>query len=322
MQAIRFDETGGPEVLKLERLPEPSPGPGQVTVDIAAIGVNFVDTYHRSGLYPVTLPSGLGAEAAGTIRAVGDGVTGFTEGDRVAFSAGMGAYATQMVQEADRLVPVPEDLDLEIAAAVMLQGMTAHYLTHSTASLDRDDTILIYGAAGGVGRLLIQLAKRRGARVLACTSTDEKVEVARALGADEVIRYRDVDVADTVRELTDGVGVDVVYDGIGADTWQGSLDALKRRGLAVFFGNASGPVPPLDLQVLSQKGSLVTTRPTLVHYIATRDELLWRAGSLFELIRQGKLDVSIYRRYPLDEAARAHRDLESGATAGKLLLVP
>lgn len=322
MQAIRFDETGGPEVLRLESLPDPFPGAGQVTVDIAAIGVNFVDTYHRSGLYPVTLPSGLGSEAAGTIRAVGDGVTGFKEGDRVAFTAGVGSYATQMVQEADRLVPVPDDLDLELAAAVMMQGMTAHYLTHSTVSLDRDDTILIYGAAGGVGRLVIQLAKRRGARVLACTSTDDKVEIARSLGADEVIRYRDVDVAETVRELTNGVGVDVVYDGIGADTWQGSLDALKPRGLAVFFGNASGPVPPLDLLMLSQKGSLMTTRPTLVHYIATRDELVWRASSLFELIRHGKLDVSIYRRYPLGEAARAHRDLESGATAGKLLLVP
>jgi NADPH:quinone reductase len=322
MDAIRFERTGDPDVLSLVQLDDPEPGPTEALVEVAAAGVNFIDTYQRSGLYPVGLPSGLGGEGAGTVLAVGDQVRGVEVGDRVAWSEGLGSYATHAVVEADRLVPVPDDLDLEVAGAVMLQGMTAHYLCHSTETLGSDHTVLVYAAAGGVGRLLVQLAKRRGARVLACTSTEEKAEAVRALGADEVILYRDVDVPATVRELTDGHGVDVVYDSVGADTWEDSLDSLRPRGLCVFFGNASGPVPPLDVRQLAQKGSLFTTRPTLAHYIATHDELTWRASSLFDLLRAGQLDVLIHERYPLAEAARAHTDLESGTTSGKLLLIP
>ncbi len=322
MDAIRFEQTGGPEVLSLTTLEDPEPGPTQIVVEVAAAGVNFIDTYHRSGLYPVDLPSGLGGEGAGTVIAVGEDVSALQVGDRVAWSEGMGSYATRVALEADRVVPVPDDLDLEIAAAVMLQGMTAHYLCHSTATLGSDHTVLVYAAAGGVGRLLVQLAKRRGARVLACTSTQAKADAVRALGADEVILYRDVDVPTTVRDLTDQHGVDVVYDSVGADTWEDSLDSLRPRGLCVFFGNASGPVPPLELRTLAQKGSLFTTRPTLFHHIATHDELTWRATSLFDLIRDGQLDVLIHERYPLAEAARAHTDLQSGTTTGKLLLIP
>ncbi len=322
MEAIRFEQTGGPEVLELHSLEDPAPGPGQAVVEVAAVGVNFIDIYHRSGLYPVDLPSGLGGEAAGTVVAVGEDVAGLEQGDRVAWSSGMGSYASHVVQDVDKLVPVPDDLDLEVAAAVMLQGMTAHYLTHSIASLGRDDTALVYAAAGGVGRLLVQLAKRRGARVLACTSTQDKADAVLALGADEVIHYRDVDVPAVVRELTGGSGVDVVYDSVGADTWEDSLDSLRPRGLAVFYGNASGPIPPLELRELQQRGSLMVTRPTLTHYVATRDELLWRATSLFDLIRGGQLDVLIHARYDLADASEAHQDLASGNTTGKLLLLP
>ncbi len=322
MHAIRFDRTGGPEVLEHVQLDDPSPGPLDVVVEVAAAGVNFIDTYHRSGLYPVDLPSGLGSEGAGTVVATGDQVSSIQVGDRVAWTGAMGSYATHVAMEADRVVRVPDDLDLEVAGAVMLQGMTAHYLSHSTAPLGSDDTVLVYAAAGGVGRLLVQLAKRRGARVLACTSTDEKAEHVLALGADEVIRYRDVDVPAAVRELTDGNGVDVVYDSVGADTWEDSLDSLRPRGLCVFYGNASGPVPPLNLQELAKRGSLFTTRPTLFAYIATHDELTWRASSLFDLIRSDQLDVLVHERYPLAEAGRAHTDLESGTTSGKLLLIP
>jgi NADPH:quinone reductase len=322
MDAIRFERTGGPEVLALTTLDDPQPGPTEAVVEVAAAGVNFIDTYHRSGLYPVDLPSGLGGEGAGTVVAVGDQTQGVQVGDRVAWVGDMGSYASRTALEADKLVPVPDGLDLEVAAAVMLQGMTAHYLSHSTATLGSDDTVLVYAAAGGVGRLLVQLAKRRGARVLACTSTEEKAQHVLGLGADEVIRYRDVDIPQTVRDLTGGAGVDVVYDSVAADTWEDSLDSLRPRGLCVFYGNASGPVPPLDLQLLARKGSLFVTRPMLFAHIATRDELLWRATSLFDLITSGQLDVKIHERYPLSEAARAHADLESGTTSGKLLLIP
>jgi NADPH:quinone reductase len=322
MDAIRFERTGGPEVLDLVTVEDPDPGPTEAIVEVAAAGVNFIDTYHRSGLYPVDLPSGLGGEGAGTVVAIGDRVQGVELGDRVAWVGDMGSYATRTALAADKLVPVPDRLDLELAAAAMLQGMTAHYLSHSTAPLGSDDTVLVYAAAGGVGRLLVQLAKRRGARVLACTSTQEKGQHVLDLGADEVILYRDVDIPEAVRDLTDGVGVDVVYDSVGADTWEDSLDSLRPRGLCVFYGNASGPVPPLDLRILAHKGSLFVTRPTLFAHIAARDELLWRANSLFDLITSGQLDVLIHDRYPLAEAARAHGDLMSGRTTGKLLLVP
>lgn len=324
MLAIRMDRTGGPEVLGLAEIDAPRPGDDQVVVEVAAAGVNFIDTYQRSGRYPRPLPSGLGLECAGTVVAVGDRVQGRAVGDRVAvaWSGEPGAYAEQVAVAAERTVMVPDGVDLEIAAGLLLQGITAHFLSTSTSALGDQDTVLVYAAAGGVGRLLVQLAKRRGARVLACTSTDEKAAAVRALGADEIVRYRDVDVPETVRALTDGAGVDVVYDSVGAATFDDSLACLKPRGLMVLFGGSSGPVPPLDPQVLASHGSLYLTRPSLPHYIATPDELAWRAGALFELVRSGQLDVAVHERYPLADAARAHADLESGTTSGKLLLIP
>jgi NADPH:quinone reductase len=322
MRAVQIQETGGPEVLRTVEAAEPEPGPGEVLVEVAAAGVNFIDTYQRSGAYPLDLPQTLGMEGAGTIRAVGEGVQHRHVGERVAWWDGIGSYADLAVLKADRTVPVPTAVDDDLAAAVMLQGMTAHYLTSSTHRLSGDDTALVYAAAGGVGRLLVQLAKRRDARVLACTSTDEKEAEVRRLGADEVIRYRDVDIAETVRELTDGRGVDVVYDSVGADTFDASLRSLRPRGLMVLYGQSSGRVPPLDLQELNRLGSLFVTRPTLGHYTSTLDELEWRAGAVLDLVASGELDVRIHDRYPLDDATRAHNDLESGTTSGKLLLVP
>jgi NADPH:quinone reductase len=322
VRAIRMGAAGGPEVLAVEDVPTPQPGPGEVVVEVAAAGVNFIDTYQRSGLYPLELPTGLGLEGAGTVIAVGEGVTDRQVGDTVAWADALGSYAEQVAVSASRAVRVPAAVDTQTAAALMLQGMTAHYLANSTYTLRRDDTALVYAAAGGVGRLLVQLAKRRGARVLACTSTSEKATVVRELGPDEVILYRDVDLAAAVGELTDGQGVDVVYDSVGRDTFETSLDCLKPRGLMVLYGASSGPVPPVDLQVLNRKGSLYVTRPNLAHYVATPDELEWRAGALFDLVAGGQLEVEIHRRYPLDDAAQAHRDLASGTTAGKLLLLP
>jgi NADPH:quinone reductase len=322
VRAIRMATTGDPEVLAIEDLDTPEPGSGEVLVEVAAAGVNFIDTYQRSGRYPLELPTGIGSEGAGTVLAVSDGVTDRQLGDRVAWASALGSYAEQVVVAADRTVRVPAALDLEVAAALMLQGMTAHYLANSTYTLRRDDTALVYAAAGGVGRLLVQFAKRRGARVLACTSTDAKAAAVRAVGADEVIRYRDVDLREVVAELTGGQGVDVVYDSVGKDTFETSLDCLKPRGLMVLYGGSSGPVPPVDLQVLNRKGSLYVTRPNLAHYVATADELEWRAGTLFDLVAGGQLEVAIHQHYPLEAAAQAHRDLESGTTSGKLLLLP
>ena len=322
MDATRFDRTGGPDVLRMEQVAAPDPGPGEVVVEVAAAGVNFIDTYHRSGLYPVDLPSGIGLEGAGTVIAMGDGVETRQVGDRVAWADAMGSYASHVAIRAERTVPVPNAVPLETAAAIILQGMTAHYLTQSTTSLGEDDTVLVYAAAGGVGRILVQLAKRRGARVLACTSTEAKAEEVRALGADEIVFYRDVDVPSAVREMTDGQGVDVVYDSVGADTFQWSLDSLRPRGLLVMYGNASGPVPPFDLGLLARKGSLYITRPTLFSYTATTDELTWRATALFDLLATGHLQLKVHGTYALSDAARAHEDLESGTTAGKLVLRP
>ena len=322
MDAIRFDRTGGSDVLRMEQLATPEPGPDEVVVEVVAAGVNFIDTYHRSGLYPLDLPSGIGLEGAGTVLAVGDDVQTRRAGDRVAWSDALGSYASHLAIRADRTVPVPTEVPLETAAALMLQGMTAHYLTQSTTTLGEDDTVLVYAAAGGVGRILVQLAKRRGARVLACTSTEAKAEEVRSLGADEIVFYRDVDVPATVRELTDGQGVDVVYDSVGADTYEDSLDCLRPRGLLVLYGNASGPVPPFDLGVLARKGSLYVTRPTLGAYTATSDELAWRATAMFDLITTGQLQLKVHKAYPLRDAVRAHEDLESGTTAGKLVLRP
>jgi NADPH2:quinone reductase len=320
MRAIRFSAHGGSEVLELVDVATPTPGPGQLLVDVEVAGVNFIDTYHRTGLYPLPLPSGLGLEAVGTIVAVGDGVTDRSVGQRVAWADQLGSYAQQHAVVAARTVVLPDGLDAGTVCALMLQGMTAHYLTFSTFPLGKEHTALVFAAAGGVGRILVQLAVQRGARVLACTSTPEKADAVRALGAHEVIAYRDVDVAATVRGLTDGYGVDVVYDSVGASTWQASLDSLRPRGTAVFYGNASGPVPPIELGLLNAKGSLYVTRPKLADYVATPEELGWRAGALFGLAAAGHLDVAVHARYPLADIRTAHDDLESGSTSGKLLV--
>ncbi len=320
MRAIRFERTGGPEVLAVVELPDPEVGPGEVLVDVEHAGLNFIDTYHRSGLYPVPLPSGIGLEGVGVVRTVGDGVTDRRVGQRVAWADRMGSYAEAIAVPAARTVVVPDGLAPATACALMLQGMTAHYVTASTFPLSEGQTALVYAAAGGVGRLLVQLAAQRGARVLACTSTDEKAAAARALGAAETIPYREVDVAARVRELTGGIGADVVYDSVGATTWRSSLAAARPRGTVVFYGNASGPIPPMDLQELSRHGSLFTTRPRLGDHIATTDELGWRAGVLFDLAASGRLDVHVHGHRPLVEAAAAQTELESGTTSGKLLL--
>ncbi len=322
MRAVQISEPGGPDALRAVDVDEPRPGEGEVAVAVRAAGVNFVDTYQRSGAYTLPLPATLGLEGAGEVVEVGPGVTHRAVGDRVAWADALGSYADRVVLREERAVVVPDDLDLDLAAALMLQGMTAHYLAYSTKHLGRDDTVLVYAPAGGVGQLLVQLATYRGARVLAATSTDAKERRARELGAAEVIRYRDVDVAAAVAELTDGEGVDVVYDSVGAATFDDSLRCCKPRGLVALYGQSSGPVPPVDPQVLNRAGSLFLTRPSLAHYAAEADELHWRATTVLELAHHGKLDVAIHDRYPLEEAARAHADLESGTTSGKLLLRP
>jgi NADPH:quinone reductase len=322
MRAIQLSAHGGPEILEVVDLPDPEAGPEEVVVEVAAAGVNFIDTYQRSGAYDIDLPGGLGLEGAGTVVAVGPKVSSRQVGDVVAWADTRGSYAERVVVPADRCVRVPDGVSAEDAAAVMLQGMTAHYLTHSTSALRTGDEVLVYAAAGGVGRLLVQLALRRGARVLAATSTSEKAELVRSLGADEVLLYRDVDVAARVRELTGGAGVDVVYDSVGKATFETSLCCLRPRGLMVLYGASSGPVPPIDLQILNRHGSLFVTRPSLFHHVATTDELEWRATSLFDLLRRGDLELAVHERYPLAEAGRAHAELESGTTTGKLLVVP
>jgi len=320
MKAIRFSTAGGPEVLELVDVEAPTPGPGQVLVDVEYAGVNFIDTYQRSGLYPVPLPSGNGLEGVGTITALGEGVTDRAVGQRIAWADAIGSYAEQVAVGVAASFVVPDGVDSPTACALALQGMTAHYLAFSTFPLGKEHTAVVYAAAGGVGRVLVQLAVQRGARVIACTSTPEKAEAVRALGADEVILYRDVDIAASVRELTGGAGADVVFDSVGATTWRASLDSLRPRGMAVFYGNASGPVPPLDILDLSRRGSVFVTRPKLGDYTSTVDELAWRAGSLLGLVTSGNLRVDIHATYPLAQAAQAQRDLESGTTAGKLLL--
>ncbi|MBO9326451.1 MAG: quinone oxidoreductase [Roseiflexus sp.] len=322
MRAIRVHEYGGPEVLRLEDLPIPEPGPGEARVKIAAIGVNFIDIYHRSGQYKGVLPMTPGMEAAGVVDAVGPEVSDVRVGDRVVYAMRQGAYAEYAIVPATMLVPVPEGIDLHQAAAVMLQGMTAHYLTHSTYPLRQGEVTLIHAAAGGVGLLLVQIAKRRGARVIGTVSTEEKAALAREAGADDIILYTQEDFSEAVRRLTDGAGVHVVYDSVGKTTFEGSLNCLRPRGYMVLFGQSSGAVPPFDPQVLNAKGSLFLTRPSLGHYLLTRDELLWRAGDLFAWMTAGELKVRIDATYPLEQAAEAHRALASRATSGKLLLLP
>jgi len=320
---VVVEQTGGPEVLRVEDVEAPVPGPGEVLVDVAAAGVNFIDVYERTGGYPKELPFVAGSEGAGAVTAVGEGVTDFAVGDRVAWAmvAGSG-YAEQAAVPADRVVRVPDGVESETAAALMLQGMTAHYLCESTYPAHSGETALVHAAAGGVGLLLTQMLAAKGVRVIATTSTEEKAELARGAGAAEVVRYTEADVVGEVRRLTDGRGVEVVYDGVGRSTFDASLDCLRPRGMMVLFGASSGPVPPLDPQVLNRKGSLFLTRPTLAHYIATRGELLGRAGSVLSQVAEGRLDVRIGGRYALEDAGRAHEDLEGRRTTGKLLVVP
>jgi NADPH2:quinone reductase len=301
----------------------PAPGPGEALVRHRAIGVNFIDTYHRTGLYPLPLPSGLGLEAAGVVEAVGENVTDVAPGDRVAYAGGpVGAYSTARVMPADRLVPLPDDLDDATAAGMMLKGMTAEYLLRRTIPVQAGDTILVHAAAGGVGLMLCQWAKALGARVLGTVGNDEKAELARAYGCDVPILYSREDFLVRVRDETAGAGVSVVYDSVGRDTFLRSLDCLRPRGMLVLFGQASGPVAPFDPSLLAAKGSLFLTRPSLFAYTATRPELLASAKALFDIVKSGDVQVRVTARHPLSEAATAHRDLESRHTTGSLILLP
>ena len=322
MKAIRADAPGGTETLRLVDVPDPKPREGEALVRIEAAGINFIDTYHRSGAYAARFPLIPGQEGAGAVVEIGAGVSEVRVGDRVAFASGSGTYAELVALPAARLVVVPEGVTTRQAAAVMLQGMTAHYLATSTYPLGPDDTCLVHAAAGGVGLLLCQLAKSRGARVFGTVSTEEKARGAREAGADQTIHYTTEDFVAETRRLTGGEGAQVVYDGVGRDTFEKSLDALAVRGTMVLFGQASGAVPPFDAQLLSRKGSLYLTRPTLAHYTRTREELLGRATEVLGRVAAGKLSVRIFRELPLAEAAEAHRLLESRRTSGKLLLIP
>jgi NADPH2:quinone reductase len=323
MRAIRIAAHGGPEALRLEEIPVPKPGSGQALVRIEAAGVNFIDVYQRTGLYQVPLPFTLGQEAAGTVEAVGDGVTALRPGARVAWTGVLGAYAEAAVVSADRLVEIPEAVTPRQAAAVMLQGMTAHYLVCSIRPLQPGDACLVHAAAGGTGQLLCRLAKLRGATVIGTVGSDAKLAVAREAGADHVLNRRTTpDLAAEVRRLTGGAGVQVVYDGVGAATFEASLAALASRGMLATFGNASGPAPKVEPLELSRRGSLFLTRPKLADYVATRGELEWRAREVLGWVKDGTLVPRIWKEYALADAAQAHRDLESRATTGKLLVLP
>jgi NADPH2:quinone reductase len=322
MKAIQVEQTGGPEVLEVADIPIPQPKPNEAVVQIAASGVNFIDVYQREGRYKVALPFVLGQEAAGVVVALGAEVKSLKPGDRVAWSSILGSYAEYAAVPAERLVPVPESVSDQQAASLMLQGMTAHYLIYDTFPLQRGQTALVHAAAGGVGRLLVQMAHDIGARVLATVSTDEKAKLARQAGADEVILYTHTDFEVEAKRMTGGKGVDVVYDGVGKTTFEKGLNVLRPRGMMVLFGGSSGAVPPFDLLQLSQKGSLYLTRPTLHHYTATTEELETRSSALFKMIAEGRLKLRIEHTYPLAEAARAHQDLEGRKTTGKLLLIP
>lgn len=322
MKAIQFTQTGGPDVLSLTDLPMPSPKAGEVLVRLTAIGINYIDTYHRTGLYPVPLPCVPGSEGAGVIEKLGEDVKDLTVGQRVAYAMQPGAYAEYSSVPADKLVPIPDGMTDQQAAAVMLQGMTAHYLAFTTYSIRPGDTVLIHAGAGGVGLLLTQIARMRGARVITTVSTEEKAQLSRENGADEVILYTQTDFAAEVKKLTGGQGVHAVYDSVGKSTFEGSLDSLKPLGTMVSFGNASGPVPPFAPAILGAKGSLMFTRPSLGHYILTRAALLERASALFNWVAEGKLTLHIHPPYALADAAQAHRDLEGRGTTGKLLLIP
>jgi len=322
MKAIRVHTPGGPEALRLEDVPEPKPEPGQVLVKIEAAGVNFIDVYQRTGLYKVPMPFTLGQEAAGSVAAVGPGVNEPKVGARVAYTSILGAYAEYAVVPAERVVVLPDGVSTKQGAAAMLQGMTAHYLATSTFPLESGNACLVHAAAGGVGLLLCQVSKLRGARVLGTVSTREKAALARAAGAAEVILYTEQDFEAEVKRLTNGAGLQVIYDSVGKTTFEKGLSCLAPRGMMVLFGQSSGPVGPFDPQVLSQKGSLFLTRPTLAHYILTRPELVARAGEVLGWIKSGKLKLRIDREVPLAQVAEAHRLLEGRKTTGKVLLIP
>ncbi len=324
MKAIRVNEHGGPEVLSYEDVELSEPGPGEARVKLAASGVNFIDVYQRTGLYPRETPFTLGLEGAGEVEAVGDGVEDLSPGDYVAFAGIPGAYAEYVNAPVERLVPFNATMvEARVAAAIMLQGMTAHYLTHSTFPIEEGQTVLLHAAAGGVGLLLCQMAKMRGAgTVIGTVGTEEKAQLAKEAGADEAIIYTEQDFVEEVDRITDGEGCHVVYDSVGKDTFDGSLDCLRPRGYMVHFGTSSGSVPPVDLQTLNQKGGLYVTRPAIAQYTADREELLWRAESLFSWIEQDNLNVRIGGTYELSDAAQAHEDLEGRKTTGKLILIP
>lgn len=319
-EAIIARQAGGPEVLETVAVTVPPPGPGQILIDVAAVGVNYIDIYQRSGTYPVAFPFRPGAEASGTVAAVGDGVTAFKVGDRVATGEGTGCYASQAVIDADKALPVPDGLDLKTAAALPMQGMTAHYLINSAFRVEPGQAVLVHAGAGGVGQLMIQLLKAKGAMVITTVSTDGKEAQARQAGADHVLRY--TDFSDQVREITEGRGVDVVYDGVGKDTFDGSLSSLATRGTLVLYGAASGPVPPVDPQRLVAGGSLHLTRPSISHYLLDADERRWRAGEIFSAAASGALQIHVGAAYPLAQATRAQDDLEHRRTSGKVLLLP
>ncbi|MGE0130642.1 MAG: quinone oxidoreductase [Blastocatellales bacterium] len=322
MKAIVVENTGGPEVLVYRETPSPTPKTGEALVKLEAIGLNYIDVYHRTGLYPLPRPFIPGMEAAGVVEAVGPGVTEVAAGDRVAYAMQPGAYAEYAVVPAWKLVKVPEGVSAQQAAAAMLQGMTAHYLTTSVYPLKAGETALVHAAAGGVGLLLIQMAKRIGARAIGTVSTEAKAELAREAGADEIILYSQQDFEQETRRLTNGKGVQVVYDSVGKDTFLKSLSSLAPRGMMALFGQSSGPVASFDPALLAQKGSLFLTRPSLAQYAATRDELLWRAGDLFNGIKSGELKMLIEKTFPLRDAAEAHRQLEGRKTTGKVVLIP
>ncbi len=322
MKAIQVSRTGGPEVLRYIDVPSPEPASGEVLVRIDAIGLNYIDTYHRTGLYPLDLPFIPGLEAAGTVEALGPDATEFRQGDLVAYAGVPASYAQYVAAPQERLVRLPDGMDAPAGAAAMLQGMTSHYLVHSTCNVLDGDTVLIHAAAGGVGLILVQMAKMRGARVIGTVSTEEKAQLARGAGADEVIRYTEQDFEAEVKRLTDGRGVHVVYDSVGKTTWEKSMNCLCPRGYLVLFGNASGPVPPVDPLLLSRLGSIFLTRPTLVDYTATREELQLRAGEVLGWLQSGRLRLRVDRTLPLSQASEAHRLLEGRQTTGKVLLTP
>ena len=322
MKAVQVTQTGGPEVLEYKDVPDPKPQANQAVVDVKAVGLNFIDVYFREGRYPATTPFIVGQEGAGVVAEVGSDVKTVKAGDRVAYTGVPGSYAERAVVPADRLVKLPDNVDFKTAASLMLQGMTAHYLTHSTYPLKRDESCLIHAAAGGVGQLLVQMAKMLGAHVIGTVGSTEKAKLAKQAGADEIIVYTDQDFEQETKRITGGKGVHVVYDGVGKTTFEPGLNVLRPRGYMVLFGGASGAVPPFDLIKLSQKGSLFITRPTLANYIAEREELEWRANDVLSWAASGKLKVNIGQQYALKDAQQAHRDLEARKTTGKSLLIP